>query len=102
MEDQQAYQVGFFFGFIFVRFLIGFLCGLIPWFYGRHRGMNGVASGGMLVCTIAGFLAGLIGAVPTAVVFAIVIALLPAPKRKARAKSFEAYKARTPSAPYEI
>ena len=102
MEEQQAFQVGFFFGFVFVRFLIGFLCGLLPWFYGRHRGMNGVASAGMLLCTIMGFIGGLIAAVPTAVVFAIVIAVLPAAKKKGRPKSFEAYKARTPGAPYEI
>ena len=102
MDPQQAQQTGFWFGVVFTALLVGMICGLIPWFFGRHRGMNGVASAGMLACVVAGFVAGLIGAVPTALVFAIVIAVLPAPKKKTRARGDRDMAPRTPWEPYEV
>jgi MFS family permease len=102
MDAQQAQQAGYWFGVVFAALLVGMLCGLIPWIFGRRRGHPGVASGGMLACVVAGFIGGLIGAVPTALVFAIVIALLPAPKKKVRPGAGRSLAPRTPSAPYEV
>jgi hypothetical protein len=102
MDEQQAYQTGFWFGLVFMALLAGMICGLLPWFLGRKRGHPGVASAGMVACVVAGFLRGLIAAVPTAIVIAIVIALLPAPKKKKKPGSGRSLAARTPSAPYEV
>ena len=102
MDAQQAQQAGYWFGVIFGALVVGMICGLLPWFLGRRRGHPGVAAAGMLACVVGGFLFGLIGAVPTALVFAIVIALLPAPKKKVRARAGRSLAPRTPSAPYEV
>jgi MFS family permease len=102
MDAQQAQQAGYWFGVVFAALLVGMLCGLIPWFFGRRRGHPGVAAAGMLTCVVAGFIGGLIAAVPTALVFAIVIALLSAPKKKVRAGAGPSLAPRTPRAPYEV
>jgi ABC-type Mn2+/Zn2+ transport system permease subunit len=102
MDAQQAHQAGYWFGVVFGALMVGMLCGLLPWFLGRWRGHPGVAAAGMLACVVGGFLFGLIGAVPTAVVFAIVIALLPAPKKRVRARDDWDLAPRTPRAPYEV
>jgi hypothetical protein len=103
MEAEQAQQVGFYFGVIFGSLLVGMILGLIPWFYGRHRGMNGVASAGMLACVVGQFLFGLRASLPLAVVFAIAIAVLPAPKKKKRRTDPARNLApRPPRAPYEV
>jgi hypothetical protein len=73
--------------------LAGMICGLLPWFLGRKRGHPGVASAGMVACIVA---------VPTAIVFAIVIALLPAPKKEKKPESSRSLAPRMPSAPYEV
>jgi hypothetical protein len=101
MDAQQAQQTGYWFGVVFGSLVVGMICGLVPWYFGRRRERPGVGSAGMLACVVMGFLLGLLGAVPTALAFTIVIALLPAPKKK-RVGSPRSLAPRTPSAPYEV
>jgi uncharacterized membrane protein AbrB (regulator of aidB expression) len=55
----------------------GGLCGLIPYYFGRKRGQPTLAIVGLVCCIVAGLIAGIILALPTAGVFALIIAVRP-------------------------
>jgi hypothetical protein len=48
---------------------IGVICGLVPLIYGLRKGQTGLAWGGFAACIVAGFLLGIILALPVAAVF---------------------------------
>jgi hypothetical protein len=72
-----------FFPNFYWRFLIGgiagALCGLIPYFVGRHKNKS-LAETAMLSCVIAGSLLGLILALPVSIGFTIALLRKPAVK----------------------
>ncbi len=55
----------------------GTLCGLIPYFFGKKRGQPTLGIVGLVCCIVAGLIAGILLALPTAGVFALIIAVRP-------------------------
>ncbi len=53
--------------------LAGIVCGLIPLIFGLVRGEKGLAWGGFGACIVAGFLLGILLALPMAIVFTVLI-----------------------------
>ena len=53
----------------------GGLCGLIPYFFGKKRGQKTLGIVGLVCCIAAVLIAGIILALPTAGVFALIIAV---------------------------
>jgi hypothetical protein len=53
--------------------IAGMLCGLIPLITGSKRGHQGLGLAGMMCCVLAGLLLGVIGALPTALIFLVII-----------------------------
>jgi hypothetical protein len=53
--------------------LAGIVCGLVPLIFGHVKGEKGLAWGGFAACIVAGFILGLLLAVPMAIVFTVVI-----------------------------
>ena len=62
---------------VFGALIGGTLCGLIPYFFGKKRGQPTLGVVGLVCCIVAGLIAGVILALPTAGVFAIIIAVRP-------------------------
>lgn len=58
---------------IYVNGGFGILCGLLPLILGFKRGNIRLGAVGFVVCTIAGFLLSLLGALPIAALFAYFI-----------------------------
>jgi uncharacterized membrane protein AbrB (regulator of aidB expression) len=58
----------------------GTLCGLIPYFFGKKKGQPTLGVVGLVCCIVAGLIAGIILALPTAGVFALIIAVRPNPQ----------------------
>ena len=76
--NNAAYANGFMVGALMGGLLVGLLCGLIPLKMGKARGSHGLAYGGMAACAVAGLALGLLGALPTAGLFALIISLTTA------------------------
>jgi hypothetical protein len=54
-------------------FVAGSLCGLVPFFMGRRKGQQDLATIALLVCAFCGMILGILLALPAAIVFTIVI-----------------------------
>ncbi|EFI35625.1 hypothetical protein Dthio_PD3054 [Desulfonatronospira thiodismutans ASO3-1] len=59
--------------FVLVSFVIGFLCGLLPYLVGSVYGMRRHAKAGMILCIVGGLLGGIVVALPVALIFTGVI-----------------------------
>lgn len=59
-------------GLITGALLVGLICGLIPFFIARKRGLQTLANAALVSCVVAGFLFGMLLAIPTCIVFTIV------------------------------
>jgi hypothetical protein len=81
--NSAAYKVGVVFGAVFA----GVICGLIPLAVGRSRERMGFGWTGFLLCIVAGFFVGLLGALPTAAVVSVVILVAGRPAKKPQGQS---------------
>jgi len=76
--NRSAYMIGAVIGGIFV----GALCGLLPYCIAKRRGRQGLGYGALAACTLAGFVLGILLALPTAIVFTVVALVLPARRQR--------------------
>jgi hypothetical protein len=58
---------------IVIAIVAGVVCGLVPLIFGLVRGETGLAWGGFGACIVAGFLLGLLLALPMAIIFTVLI-----------------------------
>jgi hypothetical protein len=78
------------------------LCGLIPLALGRKRERVALGWVGFGLCIPAGFLLGLIGALPMAGLMSLVIMIVGSPKKKSN-RAGSGLKPKTPAPqPYEL
>jgi hypothetical protein len=70
-----AHSLGYYFGVIFGALAVGFLCGLIPAVAGGLTKQKKLAYVGLISCLVAGGIAGILLAAPTALGFGILILL---------------------------
>jgi hypothetical protein len=76
MNDQQpAEQVGFWIGILIGGAIAGAVCGLLPFFVARNYGRPTFATWSLVGCIAAGLVLGLIGAVPTAIILTVIVAI---------------------------
>lgn len=66
-------------GLLFWALVAGALCGLVPLIVGYHRRQISVGIVGLICCIIAGFILGIILALPVAAVFTIIICSIKSP-----------------------
>lgn len=71
--QQRAEQIGFWIGIFIGGFIVGTLCGLVPFFVARSYSRPTLGLWALVACMIAGLILGLIGAVPTSIIFTIII-----------------------------
>ena len=78
--QHDAFAVGVLIGAL----VVGVLCGLWPLNAGFKKGRPGVGIAGFFACLGAGFVLGILLALPTAIIFRLVIGVLdhPAPPRE--------------------
>ncbi|WP_291319024.1 hypothetical protein [Desulfonatronospira sp.] len=55
--------------FVLVSFVIGFVCGLLPYLVGSVYAMHRHAKAGMILCIVGGLLGGIVVALPVALIF---------------------------------
>lgn len=58
---------------VFGALLVGYLCGLIPYYAAKRRGQTGLATQALVVCTVSGLGLGFVLALPVALVYTWVI-----------------------------
>ncbi|MGB8261947.1 MAG: hypothetical protein WCE75_16425 [Terracidiphilus sp.] len=72
---------GYMFGYLIGGALMGLVCGLLPYFVGKKKNVEGLPVTALWVCAVCGLLLGILLALPVAIVFTVVIA------NKAKAQS---------------
>ncbi len=85
---------------IFGALAVGALMGLIPLISGMVKNRKGLAIGGFVACVIAGFLLGIILALPTAIVFTLIIFLTKPKATEAVMNPYSPSMPAPPSNPY--
>jgi len=69
----EAKTVGYWVGVVVGGFIMGTLCGLVPFFVGKKRNQMSLAVGGLVACIVSGLILGLILALPVSIVFTTII-----------------------------
>jgi len=64
-------------GVIIGALTVGYLCGLLPYNVGKAKGREGWGITGAVLCLVAGFVGGLVFALPAALICTLLIALVP-------------------------
>jgi hypothetical protein len=65
--------VGYWVGVVVGGFVMGTLCGLVPFFIGKKRNQMTLAVGGLAACIVGGLILGLILALPLSIAFTVII-----------------------------
>jgi hypothetical protein len=65
--------VGYWVGVVVGGFVVGLLCGLVPFFVGKKRNQMNLAVGGLIACIVGGLILGLILALLLSIVFTVII-----------------------------
>jgi len=75
MDDYAA-------GAILGSLLMGAGCGLLPLLVGLATQKAGLGVGGFICCVVAGLVAGIIGALPAAIIFLVIIVSSKSPTKE--------------------
>ena len=105
--QQNAEQTGRVIGALFGALVVGLLCGLVVKKLTDSREQSVLGWVGFVACTIAGFLFGLVGGIPMAIVFTIIVFATPSGKKAKKSKRSDSESAsyrrsRPPAEPYDI
>jgi hypothetical protein len=104
-ENNQAYENGRVVGMIFGALLVGAIGAAIVKKVADSRGQSVLGWLGAVITLVAGFLFGLLGAVPSVAVFCLIAFVLPdasRPRKSAKSPGARNPAIRTPSKPYDI
>jgi len=69
----QPATVGYWVGVFAGGFVVGLLCGLVPFFVGRKKDRASLGVAGLIACVVSGLILGIILALPVAIIFTAVI-----------------------------
>lgn len=76
---EQGYWIGYWIGVVVGGLFVGALCGLLPFGLARWKCRPALGVASLVTCTIAGLILGAILALPTSIIFSVIIMILGKP-----------------------